>query len=45
MSVCRGLFMEGARWDSDAGAIGESKPKELFSEMPIIWLRPAQHRK
>lgn len=41
----RGLFMEGARWDATTHAIGESRPKELFSEFPIIWLRPQQHRK
>ena len=40
----RGLFMEGARWDPDSGQIGESKPKELFSEVPIIWLRPSVNR-
>jgi dynein heavy chain len=36
----RGLFMEGARWDAEAGQIGESKNKELFSEVPVVWLRP-----
>jgi len=40
----RGLFMEGARWDSESKQIGESKAKELFSEMPIIWLRPSVNR-
>ncbi|EFJ44216.1 dynein heavy chain 2 [Volvox carteri f. nagariensis] len=41
----RGLFMEGARWDSQTHVISESRPKELYTEMPIIWLRPEQHRK
>ncbi|GMH32802.1 hypothetical protein BSKO_00636 [Bryopsis sp. KO-2023] len=41
----RGLFMEGARWDYELHKIGESRPKELFTEMPVIWLKPAQHRK
>jgi dynein heavy chain len=40
----RGLYMEGARWDSEIGQIGESKPKELFSEVPIIWLVPSINR-
>ncbi|KAG2439747.1 hypothetical protein HYH02_010624 [Chlamydomonas schloesseri] len=41
----RGLFMEGARWDNQTHVIAESRPKELFTEMPIVWLKPEQHRK
>lgn len=40
----KGLYMEGARWDTQNHSIGESQPKELFTEMPIIWLKPLQHR-
>lgn len=40
-----GLYLEGARWDNDAHVIGESRPKELFTEFPMIWLDPKQHRK
>lgn len=40
-----GLFMEGARWDDVAHRVGESRPKELFTPFPIIWLKPVQHRK
>jgi dynein heavy chain len=36
--------MEGARWDSKKHRIGESKPKELFTEVPIIWLKPEVNR-
>eukprot|EP00854_Cymbomonas_tetramitiformis_P006969 gene6969-8311_t len=39
-----GLFMEGARWDSTTHAIGESRPKELYTEFPLMWLDPKQHR-
>lgn len=41
----RGLFVEGARWDSKRHLLGESNPKELYSEMPIVWLSPVQNRK
>ena len=37
-----GLFLEGARWESAAGAISESNPRELFTEFPVIWLKPVQ---
>ena len=35
-----GLFLEGARWDRQGGAIAESLPGELFAAMPAIWLQP-----
>ena len=31
-----GLFIEGARWDYENMVIGESIPKKLFDEMPIV---------
>nr|XP_023655546.1 dynein heavy chain 1, axonemal [Paramormyrops kingsleyae] len=41
----RGLFLEGARWDPHAGLLAESRPRELHTEMAVIWLVPAAHRK
>ncbi|KAJ9504717.1 hypothetical protein QJQ45_010696, partial [Haematococcus lacustris] len=41
----RGLFMEGARWDSDSHLLGDSRPKELFTDCPVVWLKPEQFRK
>jgi len=34
-----GLQLQGARWDAQAGFVDRSKPKEMFSEMPIINVR------
>lgn len=34
-----GLFMEGARWDTTIGSIIPSKLKELFPEMPVIYIK------
>ena len=41
----KGLFLEGARWDVDQHMLAESRSKELFTEMPMVWLKPVQHRK
>jgi dynein heavy chain len=35
-----GLFLEGAAWDHSAGVLCESKPKVLYVEFPIMYLRP-----
>jgi len=39
-----GLFLEGARWDKGVESLVEPKPKELFSPMCVIQLKPLQHR-
>lgn len=31
-----GLYLEGARWDPAARALSESRPKELFTELPLV---------
>lgn len=41
----RGLFVEGARWDMDGFELAESKPKELYTDMPVMWLIPTANRK
>ncbi|CAM6094963.1 unnamed protein product [Calypogeia fissa] len=40
----RGLYFEGARWDFQKHQLTESRAKELFTECPIMWLKPMQHR-
>jgi dynein heavy chain len=34
-----GLFMEGARWDTNAGSIMNSHLKELYPLMPIMLIK------
>ncbi|KAI5076359.1 hypothetical protein GOP47_0008424 [Adiantum capillus-veneris] len=41
----RGLYLEGCRWDYQRHMLTESRPKELYSELPIVWLKPVQFRK
>jgi len=35
-----GLFLQGAKWDSEKGQVGESDPGVQFFYMPVIWLDP-----
>ena len=41
----RGMFLEGARIDEDAGLMADSIPKVLFTNVPVIHLNPVQFRK
>uniref|UniRef100_A0AAV2MDL9 AAA+ ATPase domain-containing protein n=1 Tax=Knipowitschia caucasica TaxID=637954 RepID=A0AAV2MDL9_KNICA len=34
-----GLFMEGARWDSQAGVVSEAVLRELTPAMPVVYVR------
>lgn len=37
--------MEGARWDTVAGSIVDSKLKELYPAMPVIYLKAVAQEK
>jgi len=37
---CRGLFIEGCKWDKRTHRLAESDPKVLFTQMPVIWMQP-----
>jgi len=39
-----GMFLEGARWSSEKHALTDSKPKELYSDLPLIQLLPIADR-
>ena len=40
----RGLFLEGARWDHDAMMLTDCRPKELYTDMAVMWLVPQGNR-
>ena len=40
-----GLYVEGAHWDHEQFELSESIPKELYTDMPVMWLIPMANRK
>ncbi|CAN0221029.1 unnamed protein product [Ectocarpus sp. 6 AP-2014] len=41
----RGLFLEGGRWDSEVASLNDSRPKQLYTPLPVLHLDPEQHRR
>jgi len=39
-----GIFLEGARWDTKTHQVEDSKPKELFTDLPSLWFLPVKNR-
>jgi dynein heavy chain len=40
-----GLYLEGARWNPEIKSLDDSRPKQLYTQLPIIHLDPEQNRK
>ena len=38
-AYCYGFLLEGARWDWQLGVVEDSRPKEMFSIMPVCFCR------
>jgi len=39
-----GIFMEGCRWDVEKHKLSDSRPKELFTDLPTLWFCPVKNR-
>jgi len=39
-----GMYLEGARWNKTIHMIDDSKPKQLYVEVPLIWFVPKRNR-
>jgi len=39
-----GMFLEGARWDSGEHILAKSLPKELYTDLPLMWILPMQNK-
>ncbi len=35
-----GMLLEGARWNYDTHILDDSLPKELYTDVPLIWFMP-----
>eukprot|EP00960_Hanusia_phi_P037730 753088-Hanusia_phi.AAC.7 len=42
--IIYGIYMESCRWDTENHLLSDPLPKELFSEAPCIWLKPAYEK-
>jgi len=40
-----GIYLEGARWDNKKHLLGPSRPKELYTDVPLMWVKPVADRK
>jgi len=42
--IIYGMFMEACRWDYETHLLADPNPKELFSDAPLVWLKPIYER-
>jgi dynein heavy chain len=40
-----GLYLEGARWDTETKALSEPFKRQLYSPMPVLFLKPTERSK
>ncbi len=40
-----GLYLEGARWDAANHTLADSRPKELYTALPVMHFLPVADRK
>ena len=43
--ILLGMYLEGARWNSTTHMVDDSKPKQLYTEIPLCWFLPKKNRK
>ena len=43
-ALVSGIYFEGCRWNYQRMCIAEQENKELYSKVPIIWLKPKESR-
>ncbi|SCU71162.1 Cytoplasmic dynein 2 heavy chain (DYNC2H1), putative [Trypanosoma equiperdum] len=43
-AIVYGLYLEGARWDGAGRTLAESRPKELYVDVPLLHLDPVVDR-
>lgn len=38
------MYLEGARWDYEKHILNHSQPKELYTDIPLMWLIPKKDK-
>jgi dynein heavy chain len=41
----KGMYLEGAGWDPEAGCLVEPEPMELIVPMPIMHFKPVENKR